>query len=316
MNLAIVGGGDWGERWFKTISEKSEFQYVGVWDTDERVREGWKERGLVFNNFESLVSHANLDGVIISTPLEYHHQISKSALNNDLHVLVEKPFGESDRFKVEELYKLAISKKRCLMVDYTFIYSEPFELLKKNCSDSWNEYFSHRLSPAKYFGGSGLIDDLLAHDLSMIFSLKDLSEINVRCDLQGLEGDGGYSLARVQLKDGPLQAQIIAGSQWPEKRRDVVLKDRNRSYFFNDLDEENPVKVYERSGKRLELKGSFKRNQKSALEYVLEEFGKRVTMRDFDSDFELVKKVNLVRDAIKKSHSLGGEWVSAELEGA
>lgn len=316
MKLAIIGGGDWGKNWYKAIKGSEGFQYVGVWDRCPEVREGWQLHGEVFESLNSLLNADYLDGVIVSSSTESHQDLVREALVARKHVIVEKPFGGFESEKSESLFDLSQAQERCLMVDYTFIHGEPFHLLKKSCSEPWSEYFSHRLSPSKYLGESRVIDDLAVHDLSMVFSLcPELKSFQVRCHLEGIESDGGYSGAVINLKNQNVSVKIFISGQWPEKRRDLVLKSSERTYFFNDLDREQPVKIYEREGEHLLLKNVLERSGRSALHRVLDEFKARILSNDYASDLNLVKKINQSRAALYESCANDGCWVSLELKG-
>lgn len=67
-------------------------------------------------SFEALLSQS-LDAVLIHTPTSTHYDLVRQALENNLHVFVDKPLSEKP-FEVAALYQLAKQQHKSLMVGF------------------------------------------------------------------------------------------------------------------------------------------------------------------------------------------------------
>ncbi|WP_191561488.1 Gfo/Idh/MocA family protein [Metabacillus idriensis] len=85
---------------------------------------------LEFDDFEEMLNHSELDGVIICSPHTLHYQHAKTALLKGCHVLLEKPMVCSVE-EAEELIALSKEKKCVLQISYQRHYQPEFIHIKK-----------------------------------------------------------------------------------------------------------------------------------------------------------------------------------------
>lgn len=104
--VALIGSGYWGSIIKKYISSYFELKYVADSNFDKSII--WKDE--------------EVSAVIIATPIETHYQITKEALINDKHVLVEKPIALKYDESIE-LREIAKSKELKICVEYTQTFS-------------------------------------------------------------------------------------------------------------------------------------------------------------------------------------------------
>lgn len=68
-----------------------------------------KYKGITFYNcFSEMLQNKLIDSVIICTPHYFHHELGIETINNDVHVLIEKPAGVYAK-QVRELNELAMT---------------------------------------------------------------------------------------------------------------------------------------------------------------------------------------------------------------
>ena len=113
MRIGIICPSEIAFRRFLPALKKTEIEYVGVayatlneWfgenvndasitviENERRKAETFKETygGKVFNGYENLLISGEIDAVYLPLPPALHHKWAKCALENGLHVLVEKP---------------------------------------------------------------------------------------------------------------------------------------------------------------------------------------------------------------------------------
>ena len=75
-----------------------------------------------------------IDAVAIVTPVSYHYELAKKALENGKHVFVEKPFTATSA-QAEELVELADRKNLQIMVDHTFLFTGAVRKIKQLVDD-------------------------------------------------------------------------------------------------------------------------------------------------------------------------------------
>ena len=117
---------------------------------------------------------ADLDGVVIATPVHTHYQLAKEALLCGKHVLVEKPLTASVR-EAEELVTLAQRQHMTLMVGHTFEYSPAINKLRQliQGGELGRIYSveSQRANLGLFRNDVNVIWDLAPHDISILLYL-------------------------------------------------------------------------------------------------------------------------------------------------
>ena len=88
----------------------------------------------VTTEVDDIVTSSDIDAVAIVTPVSYHFELAKKALEHGKHVFVEKPFV-STSVQAEELIELAESKNLQIMVDHTFLFTGAVKKIKHLIDD-------------------------------------------------------------------------------------------------------------------------------------------------------------------------------------
>ncbi|MGB2495056.1 MAG: Gfo/Idh/MocA family protein [Candidatus Puniceispirillaceae bacterium] len=92
FRIGLIGAGSIGARHIKAIDEVAHIDLVAIADPSPAATALGESRGIpVFADADSMLSTADIEAVIISTPTERHHADMMTALNHRKTVLVEKP---------------------------------------------------------------------------------------------------------------------------------------------------------------------------------------------------------------------------------
>ena len=67
---------------------------------------------------------------MVATPVPSHYELSKQALLNNKHVLIEKPMTQTVK-EADELIALSKKNNKVLMVDFTFLYTGSVQKIKE-----------------------------------------------------------------------------------------------------------------------------------------------------------------------------------------
>lgn len=89
-----------------------------------------KYGGKIFPSYQALLGSGEIDAIYIPLPPALHFLWSKKALEQNIHVLVEKPATIS-AVDAKELVKLAGEKKLALHENYMFAFHNQLEVIKK-----------------------------------------------------------------------------------------------------------------------------------------------------------------------------------------
>ncbi len=98
VKIAIAGGGYGSKVALPAYQELDEFEPVAVWSRrSDRARELAADAGLTLgtSDFDELLSVPGLEAVHVATPVVKHLPFAVAAAERGLHVLCEKPLGDS-----------------------------------------------------------------------------------------------------------------------------------------------------------------------------------------------------------------------------
>ena len=95
-----------------------------------------KETGLDFyHDWTALVKSSEIDGIIIATPPETRFKLAKEALENNKHLLLEKPVAINSS-EIEELQRISLIKNLSVCVDFEYravpLFLQTKKLLDEN----------------------------------------------------------------------------------------------------------------------------------------------------------------------------------------
>lgn len=132
--LGFIGAGWWATaNHIPLLAQRDDVELVGVCRLGQKELQQVKDQfGFRFatESAEELVSHPDLDAVIVSSPHTCHFEHARVALTQGLHVLCEKPMcvqGDHAR----ELVRMAREKSLHLLVPYGWHYKPFIQEAKK-----------------------------------------------------------------------------------------------------------------------------------------------------------------------------------------
>lgn len=149
IRIAVLCPSEIALRRFMPALQKSDrFEYVGISCADEDEWFGTPteqllsaERlkaesfcneygGNIFPCYKELLSSDKIDAVYIPLPPSLHYKWAKYALENNKHVLLEKPFTDSYE-KTRELISIAETRSLALHENYMFVYHSQLDYIKE-----------------------------------------------------------------------------------------------------------------------------------------------------------------------------------------
>jgi predicted dehydrogenase len=252
LRVGVIGCGYWGPNLIRNFSSCPSTEVSAVCDGDPARLEAI---GKTYSHLK-LVSSVNqllelpLDAVAIATPVSTHYPLASRCLETGMHVLVEKPLAGSAH-EAAALVQLAARHKRILMVDHTYLFSNPVRRIKELVeNDELGELYyvdSVRINLGLFQKDINIVWDLAPHDLSIVDYVLGLEARSISA--------WGCAHVKTEIEDiayvnVDFHEQMLANFHvnWlsPVKVRQMIFAGSRKSLIFNDLNTTEPIKVYDR----------------------------------------------------------------------
>ena len=164
VRLGFIGAGWWATvNHMPLLAERDDVELAAVCSLGEdRLRQVQERFGIPFatEDVRELLA-LDLDGVVVASPHDRHHEHASAALARGFHVMCEKPMTLAPD-QAWELVDLARERGRHLLVPYGWHY-KPFveqakALMDEGCVGTIEYALCHMASPTKgFFAGGGSV---------------------------------------------------------------------------------------------------------------------------------------------------------------
>ncbi|HIH72544.1 MAG: UDP-N-acetylglucosamine 3-dehydrogenase [Pyrococcus sp.] len=171
MKVGVVGIGYWGRKVVKEYAQlldENYIDYLGLCDYDESKLRDFREYE-TFTDFNELLK--KVDAVHICTNNETHYELSRKALEEGVHVLVEKPMT-TNRNHAFNLIELAYENGVILQVGHIYRFANVIKKVRELYQSNFfgdvyyiNLTWSHLMAPMEKVD---ILWDLLPHPLDIL----------------------------------------------------------------------------------------------------------------------------------------------------
>jgi predicted dehydrogenase len=253
VRVALVGFGYWGPNYARVLSDLPGAELTAVCDPRadrlSLVRQRYRSIATC-STLDELFARDDVDAVVIATPASTHEALVRASLTTGRHVLVEKPMAlRADG--CQSLCDLAGSAGRVLMVGYTFLYNAGVRKMKEVMAPEHfgQPYYLHatrtNLGPIRQDVNAAW--DLAPHDIAIFSYLLDeqplwASAIGTRVLKTNRED---IAFATLGFKNDVIGNIHVSWAD-PNKVREVVAVGSRRRVVFDDLNNVERVRVFER----------------------------------------------------------------------
>src|SRR5437588_1048647 len=252
ISVGVVGCGYWGPSLVRNFRQLPECNLKLMCDTSEaRLAhlkslypevEGHKDYGHLLNG-------AELDAVIIATPVRFHYAMAKASLLAGKHTLIEKPMASS-AVECEELIQIAQERGLVLMVGHTFLYSPAVRKIKEivDRGDIGDiRYIStRRLNLGLFQKDINVAWDLAPNDISIISNILEELPVSVNCRGEAHITPGIEDVTNIHLTFRNHRSAIIQSS-WldPRKVREMTIVGSKRMIVYDDVAPLEKIRIYD-----------------------------------------------------------------------
>ena len=253
IKVAVVGAGHWGPNLIRNFHNKETSVVVRVADSSEDRLKMVARRFpdvLVSSGADEVFADASVEAVVVATPTFTHYGLAKAALAAGKHVLVEKPIT-TRASEGEELLALARKQGRVLMVGHVFVYNGAVRRVRRYLEEGLLgrvQYISMvrtNLGPIRMDVNAAW--DLAAHDVSIANYWLGANALSASA-LGGAWINDGVEDAVFATLRYPNQVLVNLHASWlnPRKARDVTVVGDQRMLTFDDMNLNEPIRIYDK----------------------------------------------------------------------
>ena len=197
-----------------------------------------------------VIEDKNVHAVAIATPVSTHFELAKTALQNNKHVLVEKPLADNSEH-AKELIEIAEKNKKIMMVDHTFEYASAINKIKGVLeAGELGKLFTIdmiRVNLGLFQKDINVVWDLAPHDISILLFLLGRMPTSVKADgmayiLENIEDD-----AHITLKF-PDKITTHMHVSWldPLKIRKTTIVGNKKMLVYDDTEQTEKIKIFDK----------------------------------------------------------------------
>lgn len=252
IRVGLIGYGYWGPNLARNFSAHPEFELVRIADLSEKRRAQAQESHphVEVVSTPGITKDPDLDVIVVATPVFTHYEFARDALLNGKHVWVEKPMTSSSE-QAKELIDLAEARDLTLMVDHTFLFTGAVQTMRSLIDDrelgDLYYYDSVRINLGIFQHDINVIWDLAPHDFSIMDYLLGPTARTVSAHGRDHFGTGLEDVAYVSVfYENNLMAHFHLNWLSPVKIRRTVVGGSRRMLMWDDLNQEEKLKVYDK----------------------------------------------------------------------
>jgi len=252
IRIAILGCGYWGPNLIRNFYEQEFTKVVCVCDVAQErllpVRKRYPDIEVSCDPM-AVLRRADIDAVVIATPIFTHFALAKAALENQKHILVEKPLAPSVE-EAKQLVDLAAKYKRTLMVDHTFVYTgavmKIHQLISEGSLGDIYYYDSVRANLGLLQRDVNVVWDLATHDLSIIDYIFSKSPVAVSATAGSHVGKTEeVAYITVFFEDNRI-AHLHVNWLSPVKIRKTLIGGSLKMLVYDDVEPSEKIRVYDK----------------------------------------------------------------------
>ena len=300
IKLGLIGVGNWGINYVKTIYLMKNVELVLVTSKKEKLKKYLNSTCKVEKDWRKLILSDDLDGVIISSPPSSHYEIIKECLKIKLPILVEKPFVLNIR-NAKEIVNLAKKNSSLIMVDYIHLYHPAFIKLKENLNDYHDikniEIISGNHGPFR--SDVRALWDWAPHDIALCLELTEKTPELAKAYF--LKRDYRYKIpaeiVSIELLfPGGLKTKITIGNLFKNKLKKLTIDLDSFSLIYEPTSSETLKKHFYNNDQI-----SISTNNEKPLENLIFRFVNAIQSKSVEfHDLELSIKVTRLLTEIEK----------------
>jgi predicted dehydrogenase len=253
VKLGLAGLGYWGPNLARNLADLPDVELAWLCDSDPERLERYGARhseARTTARFDDLLTDADVDAVVIATPVITHAKLARNALQTGKHVFVEKPLAVSSDV-AGGLVALAEERGLVLFPGHLLLYHPGVTKLKALVESGELGrilyVYGNRQNLGQIRKDENALWSLGAHDLSVILHLVE--EEPVECWARGesfvREGVEDVVFCYLRFPSGVVAHMHLSWLDPHKMRKMTVVGDRKMA-VFDDMELERKLTVYDK----------------------------------------------------------------------
>lgn len=264
INIGIIGCGYWGPNFVRNFSNLKGVLVKYVCDLNPvrllHIKQLYPEI-ITTRNYLDILKDKEINAVVVATTANSHYKIVKEALAYNKNILVEKPIA-MDIEGAKELINIAKRKKNVLMVGHTFKFNPSVVKLRRFIKSSLfgNIYYiySRRTNLGPLRKDVNVIWDLSPHDISILNFILGARPLDVSAQGAKYLDHNLEDVSFISLNyPKHILAHIHVSWLDPKKTREIVVVGSKKMAIFDDMNQESPISIYDKSVMRKKFKQDY-----------------------------------------------------------
>ena len=251
-NVAVIGSGNWGPNLVRNFAQLSSANLVAVADIREDRLAEMKARYpkiAVTRDYRELFSMA-VDAIVVATPPSTHYSIARECLQQNLHVLVEKPLTLNSR-DAADLIRVAQIRGLTLMVGHTLEYHAGVRALRDliAAGELGRIYYADVVwvNLGRFRSDLSVLWDLAPHDISLLLYLFGQDPIAVSAQGSANIFWQKHDVVHLHLAfPGDMVAHVQVSWLHPQKQRRVTIVGNQKMAVLDDEGKPDKLRVYDK----------------------------------------------------------------------
>lgn len=315
IRICVVGAGNWGKNHINTLNQLN--CLAGVVDKDENRLNIYKEKYpfiKTYNHVKDTLDD-NFNGYVVATNAHSHFEIAKFLIENNQHILVEKPITLNSDDAVT-LHNLAINKNVNLMVGHVLLFHPAFQKTKSLIDDGTlgelQYMYSNRLNLGTIRTEENVFWSFAPHDIALFQYFTNSFPQKITSRGSDVLQDGVHDTTITTLEyPNHVMGHIFVSWLHPFKEHRFVVVGSKGMIRFEDSIEGKPLVLYDKSvdwkdGKPIPHSGSTRHIEyddkmplTAELQYFIDHLnGDPITVNNSESAIEVIKILELATSSL------------------
>lgn len=254
IRIGVIGCGYWGPNLVRNYSRHDQAKVVALCDEQmERAAKlaDWYGVDFVTSDPDELISHPDVQLVVVATPSRSHYALAKKAMLAGKHVLVTKPMTTRVEH-AEELVALSQRQGVLLAVDHTFVYTGAVRRMREliTSGELGEIYYldSVRINLGVFQSDVSVLWDLAPHDVSIIdYLLGGMAPVDVSAVGATHAGSRVENMAYLTMRYASnVLAHVHVNWLAPAKIRRTIVGGSKRMLVYDDMQPSEKLLIYDK----------------------------------------------------------------------
>jgi predicted dehydrogenase len=250
VRVGQAGLGNWGKNLARNFADVADLTWLCDSDPAKRELTTRYPQARWAGSFDEMLADAELEAVVIATPVPTHFPLAQQALRAGKHVFVEKP-PAMRASEMEELVALAEELGLVLMPGHLLLY-HPAVTTMKRLIDSGElgeirYVYGNRVNLGVIRTNENALWSLGVHDLSVILHLidEDPSEVSAHGTAFLTPGVEDVVFCHLRFPSGKVAYMHLSWLD-PHKKRELTVVGSRKMATFDDMELERKVTIYDK----------------------------------------------------------------------